>query len=209
MDIHQSEEEQIESIKKWWGENSKSVITGLLLAAALALGWQSWSSSQQQKQQAAAQNYYAMEQQEADNKPELTLSQGKILITDYPDSIYATFASLLMAKVAYQQKESENALVHLQWVIDQSDSKPYQRLAAQRKASVLLELKRQDEALTTLQAVLPEVPSAVEYELLGDIYQAMGKNNEAKESYQKVLELESPNRALIQMKLNALPSTNN
>ena len=206
MDIHQSEEEQIESIKKWWNENSKSVITGLVLAAAVALGWQSWSNSQAQKQQAAAQNYYAMQQQDGDNKPELTLSQGKILIADYPDSIYATFASLLMAKTSYQQNESENALSHLQWVIDHSDSQPYLRLAAQRKASVLLELARHEDALSALQSVITETPNAVEYELLGDIYQAMNKNSEAKENYQNVLSLESPNRALVQMKIEALPA---
>ena len=38
MEINETEEQQLESLKRWWKENASSVITGLLLGLALAAG---------------------------------------------------------------------------------------------------------------------------------------------------------------------------
>ena len=33
MDVYKTEEEQVEAIKKWWQENGKSIIAGVVIAA--------------------------------------------------------------------------------------------------------------------------------------------------------------------------------
>ena len=39
MDIYQTEDEQVEALKKWWEENGKSVIFGLCIGVvAIAIG---------------------------------------------------------------------------------------------------------------------------------------------------------------------------
>jgi predicted negative regulator of RcsB-dependent stress response len=32
LDVYNTEEEQVEAIKKWWNENGKSIITGIIIA---------------------------------------------------------------------------------------------------------------------------------------------------------------------------------
>jgi predicted negative regulator of RcsB-dependent stress response len=58
MDIHASEKEQVEALKKWWKENGSSLITGLLLGAAILLGGKAWFSYRE-TQALSASNIYA------------------------------------------------------------------------------------------------------------------------------------------------------
>ena len=45
MEVYDSEREQIEAMKKWWAQNGKAIITGLVLGLAALIGWQQWSAS--------------------------------------------------------------------------------------------------------------------------------------------------------------------
>ena len=38
MDVYTSEDEQVEALKKWWKENGKSVIGGVIIGAGLLFG---------------------------------------------------------------------------------------------------------------------------------------------------------------------------
>ena len=42
MDIHRTEEEQVEAIKTWWKANGTSVIVGVVLGVAVIFGVRYW-----------------------------------------------------------------------------------------------------------------------------------------------------------------------
>ena len=44
MEVNQTEQEQIEALQKWWADNSRAVITGLIIGLAAVFGWRGWQS---------------------------------------------------------------------------------------------------------------------------------------------------------------------
>ncbi|MEX2327847.1 MAG: tetratricopeptide repeat protein, partial [Pseudomonadales bacterium] len=40
----ETDEEQIEAIKKWWDENGKSILIGIVLALGGVFGYQAWDN---------------------------------------------------------------------------------------------------------------------------------------------------------------------
>ena len=54
MSTYQTDEEQVEAIKRWWKENGKSVIGGIVLRFAVIGGWQGWQGYQRNQGEAAS-----------------------------------------------------------------------------------------------------------------------------------------------------------
>ena len=44
MDVYKTEEEQVEAIKKWWSENGKSIIAGIIIGIAAIFGWRGYEN---------------------------------------------------------------------------------------------------------------------------------------------------------------------
>ena len=46
MSTLETEEQQVEAIKKWWQENGKSLIAGIVIGLGGIVGWQGWQTYQ-------------------------------------------------------------------------------------------------------------------------------------------------------------------
>ena len=46
----ETEEQRVEALLKWWKDNKRSVITGLIAGVAIVVGWNSWKAHQHQQQ---------------------------------------------------------------------------------------------------------------------------------------------------------------
>ena len=44
MDVYKTEEEQVEAIKKWWNENGKSIIVGIVVGITAIFGWRGYEA---------------------------------------------------------------------------------------------------------------------------------------------------------------------
>jgi predicted negative regulator of RcsB-dependent stress response len=101
------------------------------------------------------------------------------------------------------------AKLQLRWVIDHAAQKELALLARVRLAGVLLDEKAYDEALQVLKV---DVPAAFVTEFAdrrGDVLLAQGKTADARAAYTEALAkagAQQPLRALIQLKLDALPA---
>ncbi len=42
MDVYRTDEEQVEALRKWWLENGKSVIAGIVIGFSAIFGWRAW-----------------------------------------------------------------------------------------------------------------------------------------------------------------------
>ena len=42
MDVYGTEEEKIEAIKKWWNQNGKSIIAGIVIGITAIYGWRGY-----------------------------------------------------------------------------------------------------------------------------------------------------------------------
>ena len=122
MDVHASEKEQIEALKKWWKENGSSIITGLLLGVSILLGGKAWFSYQETQALSASNIYAQMMAASNRNETEMVRQRASELITNYTGSAYAPLASLLLAKLAVQDNELAAAQAQLQWALDHAAS---------------------------------------------------------------------------------------
>ena len=109
MSTYQTDEEQVEAIKKWWKENGRSVVGGLVLGFAVIGGWQGWQGYQRSQGENASLVFDSMRQAVLTKNFDKALEDGKRLIGEYGGSAYASLAAMELAKLAYQRGEKSVA----------------------------------------------------------------------------------------------------
>lgn len=204
MSTYQTEEEQVEAIKKWWKENGKSVIGGVVLGFAIIGGWQGWQGYQRNQGEAASAYFDSMRQAVRSGRDDKAIEDGKRLIGDFGGSSYASFAALELARLAYQRSEKAVARDHLQWVSDSAPDPSIRELARLRLGRLLLDMQELD----ALQSLLGQQASAAfagEFAaLLGDYERARGNDDAAREAYQEALVKGVEDEELLRMKMTDL-----
>lgn len=214
MAQHLTEEEQLERLKRWWADNGRSVVIGVVLAVVGYFGWQGWQAQQQQTREEASMLYDDLveaattEEGEAQTPEQYAKAAefAEQLKSDYSGLLYASDAALLMAKVAVEHGKLEDAEANLRWVLEENPEGALNLLARLRLAQVLYGQGAYDQALTTLNGVEPGKYAAAFSELRGDVLMAQQQPAKARAAYQTALtELlpdQSSRREIIQMKLD-------
>jgi predicted negative regulator of RcsB-dependent stress response len=211
MSYDLEEQEQLAQLKAWWdryGNFILTVITVALLGFAAYNGWQWYQREQAAK---AAGVYAQLEKAVQARDAEKAGALADMLMRDYSRTAYASLAALQAAHVQADAGKAERARESLQWVIDQGSQGELRAIARVRLAGVLLDEKKHDEALKLLTApdLLPAQAVAVA-DRRGDVLVAQGKLAEARAAYAEALakaDAQHPLRQLIQLKLDALPSS--
>lgn len=213
MDVHASEKEQVEALKKWWQDNGSSVVTGVLLGLSVLLGSKAWQSYQE-RQVLSASNTYAQMMSYAGNADsgggmnEQVKALANDLISNYSSSAYASLAALLLARQAVEQDELPAAQAQLQWALEHAGSAELRHTARIRLLRVLIDQQLFDDASKQLAAVQdPGAYASLYSELQGDLAVAQGQPGVAAEAYRRALD-ESPagasNLALLRAKYESV-----
>ncbi|WP_226702288.1 YfgM family protein [Microbulbifer elongatus] len=192
MADHLTEEEQIESLKRWWKENGTGIVTGVALALAGYFGWQWWQGKERSDAEAASNVYQGFveaisaNEGQPDNK-QLTTAQSlaRELKDDFAGRIYAAQASLQLAGLAAQKNDLETAAKELQWVLENSDDEALQLVAKRRLAAVKAARGETKEALELVQGDVPPAFAALFAETRGDILVQQGDKEGARAAYQQ------------------------
>ncbi|MBN3563988.1 tetratricopeptide repeat protein [Amphritea spongicola] len=208
-----TEEEQVEALKKWWQENGKSLVLGVLLAGAIIFAWKGWQNSQQVKAETAAALYQNLIQAVAlASAPQATEEQKSTaahlagnLKTEFDDTAYARFGALLNARLLLDAGDKDGAIAEFDWVLSQSEDPVMTVVTTMRKARVLASKGDVSAAIALLNGVSSDAFQVSLMELKGDLQL---KNNEpvkARESYQQALDLAGDEaRPILVMKLDNL-----
>ncbi len=211
MDVHASEKEQIENLKKWWKENGSSLITGALLGLSLLFGGKTWMNWKESQAQNASNIYAQMEAALKRNELETVRGQANELIGNYTGSGYATLAALTLGKLAMQDKEPEAARAQLEWALEHARSAQLGNIARTRLIRVLIDSAAYDAADAQLKAVVD--PGEYRYiyaELRGDLAWARGDEQAAAAAYREALDglpPQAPNGAYLRVKYENLAGT--
>ena len=201
MSAYQTEDEQVEAIKKWWKDNGKSVIGGIVLGFAIIGGWQGWQGYQRNQGEAASAYFDAMRQAVRTGQNDKAIEDGKRLIGEYGNSVYASFAALELARLSYARGEKAAARNQLQWVVDAASDPSIREVARLRLGRLLLDIGELD-TLQTLLAQSPLPAFAGEFiALQGDLERARGNADAAREAYQEALVKGVEDEELLRMKL--------
>lgn len=211
MDIHTTEEQQIEAIKKWWHENKWSLIGGVVIGIAVLLGGRAWLDNKNSYTEAASTVYQVMIQELTQGKFTEANENGKQLLSEFSDTPYAELASLGMAKIKLEEGDLIAAESHLRWALANATQEPVAHEARLRLARVLLAENKLEDARNLLEEVEHGTYASTYEAGLGDIHIAAGRLDMAREAYTRALMELNPGtsgRKLLQMKLDNLGSTN-
>lgn len=186
-----TEEEQVEAIKKWWDENGKSLVVTVVVVLGGYFGWTKYEDNVQQQLEAASGVYQQMmtkaavpasERTDEDKTTLATLAET--LKTEYPDTLYAGFASLYAAKFASAAGNFDQAVAELQPLAENKEASPVKYLAQVRLARVYIQQGKADEALALVNTTPDPAFSAQYEEAKGDALYAKGEMAQARAAYQ-------------------------
>ncbi len=188
MEEFESEDQQIEAIKKWRKENGASLLLGLGIGVGALLGWREYLAYQTDHSAEASDLYQAVQTQVAKNRlDDAHIIKADLIRNDYSDTPYAALASMAQAKHEYETGNIESALMHLRWASENSTEADVQHVANLRRARILIAQKKYDEAEAILLAAYPAGFTAGYEELKGDLYAAKGAIGQARVAYDKAI----------------------
>ncbi|AUH49999.1 hypothetical protein CXB49_03730 [Chromobacterium sp. ATCC 53434] len=201
------EQEQIDSLKVFWQQWGK-LIGGAVLALSLGyLGYKAYGMYQRGQSEKAAVAYEAVDDAVAAKDIAKLKAAIQQLQGEYAGTVYASRGALVLAKAAFDKNDAALAESQLQWVLKNGNDVELQAIARLRLASLLLDQKKYEGAIGELSQEHPAAFDAQYLELKGDVFVAKGDSAAARDAYKAALAKlveESPNRQLVQTKLDAL-----
>ncbi len=199
----ETEDQQLEDLKKWWKENGSSIITGVVIGLAVLFGTRSWFAWQERTAQNASVIYSVMMREAESGDARVASDNAATLIADFSGTPYASIAALLLARYRIEDNELDAAKAQLQWVLDNESSDEIRTTASVRLARVLVSLADYDGALALLDAIETDGQQGLVSEVRGDIYTQRGDSQQAVDAYSEALLLlpaNSPGRNIVLLK---------
>ena len=202
---YETEEQQLEAIKKWWKENSSMVVSGVVIGVAAIFGWQNYQSNSIVHAEQASVLYeeVLIGTQSTSNKND-QLMKVNLLAGEYSDTPYASLSALVIAKQHLAAGEMVKAQQQYDWVIQNSTQVEFKYLAKIRLSRLLLETGQADKALALLNETYPESFQAMVLELKGDTLLIQGNTILAKTAYSQALNLSNATNRWLQLKIDDL-----
>lgn len=205
MAIYDTEEEQLEALKRWWKENGTSTLMGLAIGIAVIAGWNYRQEyKMEQANQASALYDQLLKAAETDQKDSVD-KLAKKLQEQFGGSNYADYAGLFQAKIKAEQGDIATAKEILKKIAEGSD-KELSHIAKIRLVKLMLASGEYEQGLKVINTV--DQSDAAKFsdnydELVGDLYVALDRLDEARTAYQKALKNghQSP---LLQLKIDDL-----
>ena len=191
MNEYETEEQQVEALKRWWKENGTSLLVGLLVGVSALFGWRYYNDQNHMHAVQASDLYMQVMQsaatQTVDDK---TININNTLINNFSDTPYAALSSLVLAKAEYEKGNVDLAVAQLELAVKHANDNVLKQIAGLRLVRVYIEQKNYDAALAILNAKHDVAYDAQYEELKGDVYSAKGDAAQARTAYDKAISLQ-------------------
>ena len=204
MELYETEEQQVEALQKWWKENGTASLIGLGLGIAAILGWNYWQDyKKEQNSKASAVYDQLLKDVDAKKTAEVDTVAGK-LKSEFDATEYATYSVLMQAKTKVETGDLTGAKELLQGLANQSND--LSQLAKLRLVRLYLATGEFEKGLQLVGQIDKKNVASFEGnydELVGDLYVALDRLDEARTSYEKAIR-DGYNSPLLQFKLDDL-----
>jgi len=206
MQDFETEEQQIEALKKWWKENATSLILGVSIG-----GFSFWSYYVETKNEhriEASNIYISLEKQvQANNVDDESIKKADQLSAEYADTPYAALSSLVMASYQFNKGDVDKAIARLQWVDKNAQEEETKHIARLRLAGIYISQKKHDESLALLSLDHPAAFNGRYEELKGDVFVAKGEIEQARIAYDKAIKQSTNTSRWLNLKRQDLGSS--
>jgi len=188
MQDFETEEQQLEALKKWWKDNASSLFIGLAVGGLSLASWNFYQQTQYQHSVEASDMYVSViAQAEASAGSTLDSSIVDKLVAGYADTPYAALSSMVVAKHEISSGNIDQAVSRLQWAIANAVEEEVKHVAQLRLARVMIAQKKYDEANNLLSSKHAVAFDAMYEELKGDMFVAKGELEQARIAYDKAI----------------------
>jgi predicted negative regulator of RcsB-dependent stress response len=201
MEQYETEEQQVEAIKRFWKENGLSLIIGALLGLGGLLGWRYYNDSQIEAKEQASFAYEKASEELI--KGEASFGESKSFIDSYSDTGYAILMALEMTQQAIERKDLVEAVKQLEFVVINAKLTAVQSIAQLRLARIQIEQGEFELALASADKVSDQAFKGQSQEIKGDVYLAQQLFDKARAAYSAALETNNRDQVL-KMKLDNL-----
>ncbi|MHA7816096.1 MAG: YfgM family protein [Pseudohaliea sp.] len=201
MESYRTEEEQVEALKRWWKENGTSTLVSILLAVAVAFGWQGWQARQQARAESASNLFQqfleTMGSAEQATGGAAAEELATRIATEYDGTAYARFAELHLARLHVAGGDLGAAEAALRTVLAETSAKEDLHRVARLRLGRVLAARGDTEDALELLASDGANPYAGAYAMArGDVLLAAGRADEAAAAYREAQSLADPERPL-------------
>lgn len=207
MSVYMTEEEQLESIKKWWKRygNLITVLASIILFSIAGYRYYMWHEDKLTQQASVA--YEQMMLALSNHNVKAVKSYANELMKEHNKTVYADVAHMTLAKIYVSKNKLAQAESELRIVADKSKVNALKQIAKIRLARIMAANKSYTNALSELSQVVDNTYLPVINELRGDIYGATGKYEEAMNSYKQAIDEVKTNgmgNLFLEMKTNEI-----
>lgn len=206
-EAYETEEEQIEAIKRWWKENGRSIILGLVLGIGGIGGFRFWQSNVDEQAKLGSMHFEEVVALSASDQKEF-IAKVLEVESEYAGKSYADLTAFVAAKKLVKEKDYKSAKEQLEWVIKNSSRESFVHIARIRLVKVMLQLNEAKEALSLIKDINSAGFESTYAELRGDLHAVLKDYTNAKAEYQVALNKINPGDrrgVAIEMKSNNLP----
>ncbi len=186
MEIYDTEEAQVEALKRWWKENSQSTIIGLVMGITVILGWNYWQDYKKQKTNQASAMFEQVQKAAEASKKDSVDKLAAQLKEKFSASDYVAFTGLIQAKVKAEAGDFAGAKEILKGIAA-GQNKELSNIAKLRLVRLMLATKEYEQGLQLINEIDPAAESSFSGnydELTGDLYVALDRLDEARTAYQ-------------------------
>lgn len=204
MEIYNNENEQVDAIKRFFAENGKALVVGIVLGVGALVGWRYWTSHQENTAKGASLVYENTVSSLSSDKPDSLVAAEKFAAAE--KNTYGAFASLELAQQFVDKNELDKAEKQLQQGLTAASDENLKSIINMRLARVQLQLKQPDAALKTLEGIKGEGWAAIVDDLRGEILLSKGDKQGARAAWEAGAKSDaSPALSeLMRMKMNNL-----
>ena len=171
-----------EKAVNFWEKNKKNIIFGVILFVAIYLSTNFYFAKQKSSHFLASEIYQKIQLEFTDGDISPYVTELK---TEHSNSPYAGRASLILAQSHYKNNKIEDALVELDWVINNSLEQSIKSLALYSKAKLYLVQNQLDQAEESANLINSLGFEGLKNIVLGDIYLSRKNSDEALKFYQQ------------------------
>lgn len=182
MEIHENEHDQVDAIKRFFIENSKALVVGVILGGGALVGWRYWDNHQTESVRAASLAYQNMMAAVNTDKPDSIPAAEKFAAEN--KNTYGALASMELAQQFVDKNELKKAEAQLQQGLTATNDENLKAVINLRLARVQVQLKQSDAALKTLDAIKGEGWTAIIADLRGEALLSKGDKKGARRSWE-------------------------
>ncbi|WP_341327434.1 tetratricopeptide repeat protein [Methylotuvimicrobium sp. KM2] len=187
MAIYETEEEQVEALKRWWKENGRSTITGVIVGIVIIVGWNIWQDYKQNQALQASALYAQLLNAQNEGNLESAQKIAERIQDQFGGTAYSDYANLFDAKIKVQQGDLAAAKQSLE-AVAKSGGDEIAQVARLGLIRILLAKGEYEQGLQMIaEAKYSDGFSGAYDELKGDLYVALDRLGEARTAYQAAL----------------------